>query len=381
MKAIHEVNKSHRWKAGHRPNRCTAWVEETKPERVKDLKKIILNGFKPKKPHVSKRWDPNAKKWRTVSEPVQWPDQYIHHALVQVLQPVFMRGMDYYCCGSIKGRGPHQAKKSIESWVRKDRKGTKYCFTADIRHFYDSLTEETVINRMRALIKDHRTMDLIQRIIRDGVTIGAYTSQWFANTVLQPMDRLIRNSGLCTHYVRYMDNLTIFGSNKRKLRQLKALVENWLNEHGLEMKGDWQIFRVIGEEKTKGLEQPRNGVTRPKGRTPCAVGYRYGRNFTLIRKHSLLRIKRALTRYEKRKRLGKKIPPKLAAGLLSRLGLILHCNNCNLYRMLFKGNRVTRELKQIVRTNKRKEELTWNTYLEQRRIKRSSKLKEAYTAT
>ena len=92
----------------------------------------------------------------------------------------------------------------------KDPRGTKYEFCGDIRHFYDSLQPEVVMDRMRQLIKDRRVLDLIWRVVKDGVQIGAYTSQWFANTVLQPMDRLIRESGLCKHYVRYMDNLTIW---------------------------------------------------------------------------------------------------------------------------------------------------------------------------
>lgn len=112
-----------------------------------------------------------------------------------------------------------------------DPKGTKYEFCGDIHHFYESLKPEDVMDRIRQLIKDHRVLDLIWRIIKGGVLIGAYTSQWFANTVLQPLDRLIRESGLCKHYTRYTDNLTVFGSNKRKLRKLQVLVEKWLNEH------------------------------------------------------------------------------------------------------------------------------------------------------
>lgn len=111
--AIDEVNHTHHWRTHHRPNRCTAWVEETKSERIEELRRIIIEGFEPKPPHVTQRWDVSARKWRTVSEPAQWPDQYVHHALIQILQPVFMRGMDHYCCGSIRGRGPHHARAAI----------------------------------------------------------------------------------------------------------------------------------------------------------------------------------------------------------------------------------------------------------------------------
>lgn len=374
-KAINEVNRTHHWRTHHRPNKCTAWVEETKEERIAELRKIIVEGFEPKEPHVTQRWDASAQKWRTVSEPAQWPDQYVHHALIQVLQPKMMAGMDFYCCGSIRDRGPHHARKAIENWMEHDPKGTKYELCGDIYHFYDSLKPEVVMARMRQLYKDRRVLDLIWRIIKDGVLIGAYTSQWFANTVLQPLDRLIRESGLCKHYSRYMDNLTILGSNKRKLRKLRVLVENWLNAHQLKLKSDWQVFPTVQRSAKVPLDPPRRGFERPKSRMPDAVGYKYGRGYTIPRKHNLLRIKRAIARYRKRKRQGKRIMAGAAASLLSRLGQLKHCDNHNIYRMLFKGERIVRDLKKIIRQQQRKEELTWNTYLEQRATLKSSKRK------
>lgn len=373
--SIDEVNGSHHWRTHHRPNGCTAWVEETKEERVKELRQIIIDGFVPKPPKHSRRWDASAQKWRDVNEPAQWPDQYVHHALIQVLQPVMMRGMDPYCCGSIRGRGPHHARQAIERWMEKDPKGTKYEFSGDIHHFYASLKPEVVMARMRRLVKDKFVLDLIWRIIKDGVMIGAYTSQWFANTVLQPLDQLIRQSGLAKHYKRYMDNLDVFGSNKRKLKKLKVLVENWLLEHELELKDDWQVFPTVGKTERVPLAAPRNGCERPKGRMPNAVGYRFGRGFTLPRKHNLLRLKRAIARYRRRRRAGKKIMVGAAASIISRLGQIKHCNNYQLYRLLFKGERLMRELKRIIRKNSRKEKLTWNMYLERRARWRSLKLK------
>ena len=295
------------------------------------------------------RWDISAKKWREINEPVQWPDQYIHHALIQVLEPVMMRGMDPYCCGSIRGRGAAKARKAIQFWVRKDRRRTKYELCGDIRHFYDSLEPARVCQRMKCLVKDRRVLDLIERVTADGVKIGAYTSQWLANTFLQPLDNLIRQSGYCKYYVRYMDNLTIFGPNKRKLKKLRLLIEEWLNANGLELKGNWQIFRT-------------------SIRLPDAVGYRFGNTYTLPRKGSLLRLKRALAKYEKK---NGRVSVREAQGLLSRLSILAHASNHNLYKRLLKGRKIQRALKQIV---KEKEAVTWNMYLARReRMKRSGR--------
>jgi len=360
-KAIEEVNRTHHWKKGHKPNDCTAWVEETKSERIKELRAVIEDGFEQKKPKVTERWDPSAQKMRIVCEPAQWPDQYVHHALIQALMPVFMKGMDYYCCGSIRGRGGIHEKKAIEKWVRRDIKGTKYELCADIRHFYDSLEPEIVMDRMKQLIKDRRALDLIWRVIKDGIMIGSYTSQWFANVTLQPLDMMIRQSGLCKHYARYMDNITVFGPNKRKLHKLRRVIEGWLSEHRLKLKGDWQVFPI-------------------DKRLPDAVGYRYGRTYTIPRKHNLIRTKRAINRYVKKADRGEKVPAHMAASFISRTGQLAHCSNVNIYKGLYGGRKILRELKRILRERSRKETLTWSMYLELRKQGRPSERRGEPTA-
>lgn len=343
LTAIDEVNKSHHWKHGHKPNKVTAWVELTKEQRIIDLRNIILEGFQQKSPRIVNRYDVSAKKWRTISEPIQWPDQYIHHAVVQVLQPVMMRGMDRYCCGSIKGRGTHYAKRAIEKWMKIDRIGTQYCLCMDIRHFYENLNPVIVMLRLRSLIKDYRMLNVVWRVVCHGIKIGAYPSQWFANTTLQPLDNLIRQSGLCAYYVRYMDNITIFGSDKSDLKELKNRIEHWLNDHFLEVKGDWQIYK--SDE-----------------RLPNAVGYRYGRSYTLLRKNNLLRLKRNIAKYRKRLKNNKYISTRLANGILSRLGQLKHCNNFKIYEKLFMKERIVHDLKSIISKNNSRL-MSWNEYI------------------
>ena len=361
--SIEDVNITHHWHTHHRPNKCTAWVEETRPERVAELRQLAEEGFVPKPYSHRRRYDASAQKWRDTNEPAQWPDQYMHHALVRVLQPVMMRGMDPYCCGSIRKRGTHRGKKAIERWMKQDPKGTKYCMELDIHHFYDSLQPSVVMARMRQLVKDARILDLIERIVRDGIKIGAYPSQWFANTTLQPLDHLIRQGGFgVAHYMRYMDNFTIFGPNKRKLRKLRLVIEKWLNNHGLRLKDNWQIYPT-------------------KSRKPNAVGYRYGRGYTIPRKHTLLRLKRAIARYRKRRDRGRRIHFGTAAGLISRLGQLRHCNNVALYKIILRGERLQRELKNIIRAHSRKETMTWTMYLAQRVRSRSLKPRAASTPT
>lgn len=343
--AILEVNKSHRWERHHRPNRTVLWVEKDIPARVKELREIIERGFVPS-PVKSKRiYDHSAGKWRDITEPKLWPDQYVHHAIIQALQPVFMRGMDRWCCGSIKGRGIHYGSKGLKKWMKSDRKGTKYCAELDIRHYYNNITKETVIGRCKQLIKDGKMLSVIEDVLQNGVLIGCYFSQWFANVILQPLDHKIRESGAgVKRYIRYMDNFTLFSSNKRNLGRAINMIEAWLVDHKLRLKENWQKFKVS------------------KKRIPNALGYRFGRGYTLIRKKTLLRVTRGLHRLKYMENHEKRIPPKFAAGLLSRIGMLKHCNSVHLRERLFYRGLVKR-LKNIVRQHTKKERAKWTMCL------------------
>lgn len=340
--ALLEVNLTHRWYPRHRPNPTVVWVEQDVDARVRALREIIdgmiAGAIRLRPPRKKRRWDKSAGKWRDINEPNLWPDQYVHHALVQVLQPVMMRGMDPHCCGSIRGRGIHYGMQCIKKWMKNDRAGTKYCLELDIRHFYDSIEPRIVLDRMRRLVKDFRVLRLVEEVVRDGVLIGIYCSQWFANTILQPLDRLIRESGLCAHYLRYMDNFTVFGSNKRKLHRLRRAIAAWLRGVRLRIKENWQVF--------------------PTGsRLPTALGYRFGRGYTLLRKRNLLRLRRTLSRYYRRRRATVRI----AAALLSRLGQLRHCSSAAVLARIYRPG-TQRKLKDVIRAYARKEQIRWNMY-------------------
>ena len=240
--AIDNVNITHRWGRHHRPHQTVLWVERTKPERIKELRKIIVDGFEPAPVRHRTIYDKSSNKYREIYEPKLWPDQYVHHALIQVIQKPIMRGMDYWCCGSIPLRGVKYGAKGIKKWMKNDRKGTKYCAELDIHHFYQSLQPEVVMEQMGRIIKDTEVLSLISRTLRDGVPIGNYCSQWYANAVLQPLDHMIREELGVKHYVRYMDNFTLFGPNKKKLHKAVRAIDQWLRERGMRLKSNWQVF-------------------------------------------------------------------------------------------------------------------------------------------
>ena len=104
-----------------------------------------------------------------------------------------------------------------------------------------------------------------------GLPLGFYTSQWFANFYLQDFDHFVKEELNVKYYMRYMDDMVIFGSNKKELHKDKDLMLEFLQENlRVWFKDNWQIFRF----DTKGH----------KGRFVDFMGFRFYRDHTTMRR-------------------------------------------------------------------------------------------------
>lgn len=220
----------------------------------------------------------------------------VQHCAVMAMMPLFMQGMYEHSYASIPGRGAHKGKKVIEKWIVHDTKNCKYVLKMDIRHFFDTVPHDKLKAKLKRKIKDQQMLDLIFKIIdvtEVGLPLGFYTSQWLSNWYLQDLDHYIKEQLGAIHYIRYMDDMVIFGSNKRKLHQIRAAIEKYLNEElGLEMKGNWQVYRFDYTKKGKHY-----------GRDLDFMGFRFFRDRTILRKSIMHKATR------KAKRMGKKEKP------------------------------------------------------------------------
>lgn len=268
------------------------------------------NEYYPSRYHERRRFDESSQKYRTIRTVPFNPDCLIQWLVVEVLKAkVFMRGMDYWCSASIPGRGGQHVYKGITRFIKRHHHEAKYCLQADVHHYYDSINITKLMDKLRRRIKDERFLCLVEKILRassadgkTGIGIGYHLNQWMANFFLEDIDRAIRRDGSAKFYVRYMDNMTIIGSNKRKLRKLRKKLQAELREVGLELKGDWQIFPL-------------------SARSIAAVGYRYSANgIVRMRKRNWLKLRRQILRITEKQKTGKLMPPKQARAFLSRFG-------------------------------------------------------------
>ena len=116
----------------------------------------------------------------------------------------------------------------------------------DISKFYPSIDNEILKQMLRRKIKDEDCLYLIDSIIDSnaGLPIGNYTSQWFSNFFLQGLDHYIKEKLGVKYYVRYVDDLILLGGNKKKLHATRKAISEYLNNIGLRLKDDWQVFKV-----------------------------------------------------------------------------------------------------------------------------------------
>jgi RNA-directed DNA polymerase len=279
-------------------------------------------------PYITKTIvDGTAKKEREISKPRFYPDQIIHWAIMLQVEPLFMKGMYHYNCGSIKGRGSNHGQKAIRKWLDKDLRNTKYCLKLDISKFYPSVSNSVLKSQFRRVIKDNKTLDLMDAIVdsAQGLPIGNYTSQWFANFYLTGLDHFIKKQKGAKHYIRYVDDFVILGPNKRHLHKLLKVISGFLVCLGLSVKGNWQVFKMD---------------SRPLD----FLGFRFYRNRTTLRRKTSLRIRR---RAEK---IGKKlyINQHDAAAIISYWGWIKRSNSYGFYTHYIKKHVSVNHCRKVV---------------------------------
>ena len=280
-------------------------------------KKEIIDGVKNKK--------------RIIYKPRFFPDQVIHWCLMLQIENILKKPMYYYSCASIKGKGVKLASVYIKKILRQDFKNTKYCLKIDITKYFPSIDKEILKSKIRNVIKCKNTLWQIDEIIdscEQGIPIGNYTSQWFANFYLQKLDHFIKEELHVKCYVRYMDDIVIFHSNKKKLHSIKKEIEKVLNEDNLSVKPNWQIFKTD---------------SRPLD----FLGYKFYRFHTELRSSLALRIKRRVKKIYKKKY----ITIKDAGSIISYYGWIKSSNSRNFYLKNVKKYIDINECKKVIRNH------------------------------
>lgn len=274
-----------------------------KEENLLELHETLKNKtYKTSSYDVFKVYEP---KERDVYRLPYFPDRITHHAIMNVLEPIFVATFtaDSYSC--IKGRGIHKASFNLRKAL-KNKEETTYCLKLDITKFYPNIDHDILKAMLRKKFKDDDLLWLLNEIIDSapGLPIGNYLSQYLANFYLTYFDHWIKEDLKLKYYFRYADDIVILHHSKPELwqifNQIHGYFEMWLN---LQIKGNWQVFPV----EKRGID---------------FVGY--------VHYHSHVRLRKSIK--QRFARMLRKRPRK--ASIASYTGWTKHCNSKHLMKKL-----------------------------------------------
>ena len=168
-------------------------------------------------------------------------DRVVHHALCNVIQPIFERGLieDSYACR--EGKGTHKAVARFEQFQRRFR----YVLKCDVARFFESVDHGVLKALLRRWIACRRTLDLCDTIISSkpkGLPIGNLTSQFWANVYLDPLDQFIKQELRARGYLRYCDDFVLFSDSREQLWRWLAEAEARLE--ALRLGVNWHVTRL-----------------------------------------------------------------------------------------------------------------------------------------
>ncbi|MCE5250403.1 reverse transcriptase/maturase family protein [bacterium] len=176
-----------------------------------------------------------------------FPERVVHHALINIIGPLLDSHMISHSFACRKGKGQHKALSVTLCFSRRH----PYYFQMDIRKCFDSIPHERLKKMLASRFKDEKLLRLCSRIIDSyhaapgaGLPIGNLTSQYFANAYLDIFDHWIKESCRMKSYLRYMDDMLMFGK-KDELLELRGKCGDFLaTELGLILKNGGTINSV-----------------------------------------------------------------------------------------------------------------------------------------
>jgi len=231
-------------------------------------------------------------------------DRVVHHALCNIIEPIFESGFIFDSYANRKGKGTHKAIDRYQHYAQK----FPYVLKCDIRKFFPSVDLLILKQELERKIKCKDTLWLIQCIIdnsneqeqhlcwfdgddlftplerRKGLPIGNLTSQFWGNVYLNRMDHWIKEELGVPAYVRYVDDFVLLGNSKRQMWAWKAALEDYLAGYRL----------VLHPNKTQ-IHQTKDGIP--------FLGFMTFPHHRYVKKEKIRRYRRYLNlNLEKRKR-------------------------------------------------------------------------------
>jgi len=177
-------------------------------------------------------------------------DRVVQASLVILLEPTFDPEFSEHSYGFRPGKNQRQA---VESAQRIVQKGKEHVVDIDLSKFFDRISHDRLIERMKTKVKDKRILRLVGLTLRSGVmthgsilpttegtTQGSPLSPLLSNIVLDELDKELERRGL--EFCRFADDCNIFTGSVKAAERVMQNVTKFIEQ---------RLKLVVNQEKSK----------------------------------------------------------------------------------------------------------------------------------
>jgi RNA-directed DNA polymerase len=173
-------------------------------------------------------------------------DRVVHHALCNLIEPIFDASFIADSYANRKDKGTHRALDRLQACARQYR----YALRCDIVQHFPSLDHAVLRTEIEHMIHDDDVLSLVDTILSSGVgvladeytpvlfpgddlfalarprglPIGNLTSQFWSNVYMNALDWFVIRELRCSAYLRYVDDFALFSDSKRELWAWKRVI-------------------------------------------------------------------------------------------------------------------------------------------------------------
>lgn len=251
-----------------------------------------------------------------------YPDRIIQHAILQQIEFIFKRSFCYHSCASVSDAGTRRARILSKRFASLSGDKGAFCLKIDIEKFFDNVRHDILKRQLERKIKDKELLALLEQIITSfpenkGLPIGSYLSQYFANFYLTDFDHWLKEQHHQKYVVRFMDDVVIFGADKKALHELLREIASYLYATlRLKLNKKWQVFPV----NVRGVD---------------FVGYRFFKDFVLLRKSTIKKIKSTFALIKTQQKRHTLINTSSFCAFNSYAGFLKHCDGYRFFAKHF----------------------------------------------
>ena len=228
---------------GKRGRASAAGFEHRLADRLLSLQESLT--LRTYQPGAYRHFFVHEPKRRRISA-APFADRVVHHALCNVLMPVFEPHFIGHSYANRVGLGTHRALDQLQAWAGRWR----YALRCDVVQHFPSLDHALLRAKIARHVHDDGVLWLVDRLLAGGadaladeytpvyfagddllaacrprgLPIGNLTSQFWSNLYLSDMDWFVTRQLGCGAYLRYVDDFVLLADSKAALWRMRAAV-------------------------------------------------------------------------------------------------------------------------------------------------------------